>query len=234
MMEPDSNVDIFLNLLKNNTPFCYVRFNDGEMGGIMQEGFVAARGDQKIDRSLQFHLKEALEDDSLENYYKGIPCSLCFPQMNFFAKQVTYGHKNITSAVALTNRNWKKWITDCPKYLKDKKILWIGGEDQDTSKLKDIDIHVTTTKLYPNKNTWQHVDKIRTECFELSKQHEITFISLGPTARVLCYMFYTWDDKNTKIDIGSVFDPYTRNVWHNCHKGWENGHNLVKPCKECN
>ena len=39
----------------------------------------------------------------------------------------------------------------------------------------------------------------------------------------------------TIIDIGSTFDPFTRDVWHNCHKGWEEtGFNQTAPCKECN
>ena len=66
------------------------------------------------------------------------------------------------------------------------------------------------------------------------KDGDVVLVSLGPTARVLCYDLFRVNNKTTFIDIGSVFDPYTRNVKHNCHKGWENGFNITKKCEICN
>ena len=68
-----------------------------------------------------------------------------------------------------------------------------------------------------------------------NKDFDIIMISSGPTARVLSKEFFEIDPTRTYIDIGSTFDPFTRNVWHNCHKGWlETGFNKTKRCIKCN
>ena len=69
----------FFDRLKSGIPFAFGRFNDGEMGGIMNEGFVAARGDQRVGSDLREALKSALLHKQ-ENYFVGIPCPLCFPK----------------------------------------------------------------------------------------------------------------------------------------------------------
>ena len=60
-------------------------------------------------------------------------------------------------------------------------------------------------------------------------------VSLGPTARILVKDWFEKYPDITFIDVGSNFDPFTRKVYHNCHKGWEEtGFNIGKPCSECN
>lgn len=229
---PDNNVKEILNLLESNTPFAFTRFNDGEVGGIDNANHIAARGDQPVNLSLHKKLIECISHRQ-KNYLVGVPCSICFPHYAKVANDLVGDYEHKTLAIALTNRNWKYWLDNCESALQGKSIFWIGGNDQDVNKIP----YFSTDKvaLYPRRNTWAVYQKIYDECFEASKDFDITFISLGPTARILACEWFKDNSKSTYIDIGSTFDPFTRNVSHNCHLGWaETGFNRVKPCAECN
>ena len=60
-------------------------------------------------------------------------------------------------------------------------------------------------------------------------------VSLGPTARVLCWEWFVENSNTTFLDMGSLLDPITRNISFGAHKGWDTtDFNLVPPCEECN
>lgn len=232
----DGQVLDFLNLLKEDIPFAFARFNDGEMLGVEKIGSVVARGDQPVNESLHKALTKSLEYTQ-ENYYVGIPCSVCYPRLNKLAKQlVKQPNKYVYNAVALTNRNWVKFILDFPSVVKGKKILWISGADQKLDFLKNgMGLNIVGQLKFPAKDSWTHYDVVKSMYEDFDKEHDIIIVSLGPTARIFAQeMFEKYPDK-TFIDIGSTFDPFTRDVWHNCHKGWlQKGRNNTKPCKICN
>lgn len=229
----DNQYKFVINNIKSNTPFCYVRFNDGEMIGIDKIGSVVARGDQFIDESLHNKLKEAISY-KFENYFIGIPCDICYPQYNKLAKDIIGEYDNIVSAVALTNRNWLKFIQECVGLLSDKNVHYISGDDQDVNILiNTFKFNIINQFKVKNKNSWDNFKEIEAYINNI-KDGDVVLISLGPTARVLCYEFFKKNNKATFIDVGSIFDPFTRDIQHNCHKGWENGFNLTKKCKTCN
>jgi hypothetical protein len=229
-----TNMDWFLDNLKNNVPFGFARFNDGEMMGISQVGSIAARGDQRVDESLSRALTDALTHKQ-KNYYVGIPCSMCYPNLNHVAKGLVGDYEFLTSAVVTTNKNWKYFIEQFPATVKDKRLIWIGGADQNVDNLSDLDITVDKKALIPRKDSWRYYDHVLTTFPETFNKGDIVAISLGPTARVLVKEWFKLYPDITFLDVGSNFDPYTRNVWHNCHKGWEEtGFNLTKRCTECN
>jgi hypothetical protein len=229
-----TNIDWFLDNLKNNVPFGFARFNDGEMMGIIQVGSIAARGDQRVNESLSLALSGALTHKQ-PNYYVGIPCSLCYPTLNQVANDMVGDYEYLTSAVVTTNKNWKHFIDTFPEVVKDKRLIWIGGDDQNVDILLELGIAIDKKALIPRKDSWKYYDHILKTFPETFRKGDIVAISLGPTARVLVKEWFKKYPDVTFIDVGSNFDPYTRNVWHNCHKGWkETGFNLTSPCKECN
>jgi hypothetical protein len=224
----------FFDCLNDEIPFCYVRFNDGEMMGISLDNAVVARGDQLVDPSLKSKLTEAITHRQ-ENYYVGIPCSACYPSYNNVAKNLVGDYENVKSAVALTNRNWKAFYDNFPASTKNKKILWIGGKDQNPENLKNYGLNIEKTIRVPNKNSWQFYEKIKHTAQNLFDQVDIVCVSLGPTARILCYEWFKEYKTMTFLDMGSLLDPVTRGVQFGAHKGWaETGFNLVPPCGECN
>lgn len=224
----------FFEKLEKDEPFCYVRFNDGEMMGIALHNATVARGDQFVDQTLKQALVKAIQHRQ-KNYFIGIPCSLCYPRYNSVAKQFVREYEHKTSAVSLTNRNWKYFYDNFPAALKNKKVLWIGGKDQDPEKLKEYGLNIFKTIRIPNKNSWKYYEKIKEIAEEYIEQVEIVCVSLGPTARILCSEWFQLHRDKTFLDLGSILDPVTRGVYFGAHKGWEEtGFNLVPKCKECN
>ena len=227
-------MDWFIENLRNKTPFGYARFNDGEMMGIDRINTVVARGDQFVDQSLSNALKEAIQYKQ-HNYYIGIPCSICYPHYSNLAKELVGEYEHLTSAVATTNRNWKRFIDTFAPTVADRRIIWIGGSDQNADPLKKMGLNIVNTVRVPNKNSWNHYAQIKEKVPNLFKSGDLVGISLGPTARVLVREWFEQYPEISFVDFGSNFDPFTRGVRHNCHKGWEEtGFNLTKRCAECN
>ena len=221
--------------LENNIPFAFARFNDGEMMGVLQAHTIVARGDQYIDESLHISLQESLQHKQ-QNYYIGIPCSLCYPKLFKLAiKSVGDNYPFLTKAVVTTNKNWKKFIDTFPKVMRDRRLIWIGGNDQDIEPLKQMGLNVVNNVKIPRKNSWRLYENIKNKVPHLFQSGDVVAISLGPTARILVRKWFEEYPDITFIDLGSNMDPFTRGVEHNCHKGWEEtGFNLTKPCSECN
>ena len=247
--EADFEVDRFLGLLKYNHPFAYARFNDGECSVMAGNTGKIARGDQNYSSGLQEALINSLMYKQ-ENYFVGVPCQNCYPIFNQIVRKTLKGKhydKHLVSAVALTNRNWRKFVCEFPKVIEDRTIIWVGGKDQNIIPLLDIGISVlpfmSDDTPYQNKNTWDLYSTIKTDLtdyietvgVEELKEINSTFcISLGPVSRILvCELFKLYPDL-TFLDMGSMFDPFTRNVWHKCHLGWETGFNIQNRCKICN
>jgi len=229
-----TQMDWFIENLQNNIPFGYARFNDGEMMAIDQIGSVVARGDQVVDESLHNALNEAIIYKQ-ERYYIGIPCSLCYPHLASLAREVVGDYDYLTSAVATTNRNWQHFITSFPVAMDERRLIWIGGNDQNAHAIRAMGIDVAKTALVPRVNSWEYYEKIRQTVPQYFQPGDVVGISLGPTARVLVRQWFEEYPDLTFIDMGSNLDPITRNVRHNCHRGWEEtGFNLTKRCAECN
>jgi hypothetical protein len=228
------NMDWFLDNLRSNIPFGFARFNDGEMMGIDQIGSIVARGDQVVDESLSVALKDAIQHKQ-ENYYVGIPCSQCYPSYNKLAHELVGDYQYLTSAVVTTNKNWKYFMDTFPQSIRGKRLLWVGGDDQNVDELKKIGLEVAKKGLIPRKNSWKYYNHVLDSFPKNFQEGDVVCISLGPTARVLVKEWFKAMPNITFIDVGSNLDPLTRNVHHNCHKGWdETGFNLTKRCKECN
>tara|TARA_R100000008_G_C3584275_1_gene170902 strand:+ start:1634 stop:2329 length:696 start_codon:yes stop_codon:yes gene_type:complete len=228
------NHNWFYDNLSNNVQFGFSRFNDGEMMGIAQVGSVVARGDQYVNEDLSESLKKSLCHKQ-KNYYIGIPCSLCYPQFNTYAKKLVGEYDFLTSAVVLTNKNWKHFVDHFPNAVKDRRILWVGGDDQNVDNLKQFGLEVAKKGLVPRKNSWKYYKHVLETFPKTFEPNDVVCVSLGPTARVLVQEWFNRMPDVTFIDIGSNYDPFTRNVWHNCHKGWEEtGFNLTGRCGECN
>jgi len=229
------NMNWLIDNLRNNVPFGFARFNDGEMIGISQPYSVVARGDQYIDKDLQNSLLKALQHEQ-DNYYIGIPCSLCYPVHHKLASDIVNNdYPFLTSAVITTNRNWKNFINLFPEAMGDRRLIWIGGDDQDIEPLKDMGLNIVNNVKIPRRNSWNFYKEIKKKVPPLFQPGDVVAISLGPTARVLVQNWFKDYPSISFIDIGSNMDPFTRGVHHNCHKGWEDtGFNLAKPCKECN
>jgi len=217
----------FSTLMKNlqrRIPFALARFNDGEMQGIAQVGSVVARGDKRVSQELSDALREALQYEQ-ENYWVGLPCEVCWPDHSKLAKELVRSeYKYQTCAVVLTNRNWRDFISLFPNLIGDRQVVWISGNDQ---KLDNLNFKIDRHEFVNTQDAWASYDKLENYCDELEKG-SIIILSCGPLSRILTRKWFEKRPDLTILDVGSVWDPFTRDVWHRCHTG------QLPPCEGCN
>lgn len=220
-----------MNHLKEKTPFALSRMNDGEMLGIAQPGTVVSRGYQKVDVSLCFKLTQALTHQQ-ENYYVGLPCGTCYPEHLKVAEElIDKDYKFFTHAVVFVNRNWKRFTEEFPKHVEGRTVYWVGGDNQD---IKGLPFEVAEQYKVPAHNAWTSYSEVK-GLIENFEEGAVVLVTGGPLSRVLVKEWFEKRPDLTIIDIGSNFDPITKNVWYNYQKGWEEtGFNLTARCKECN
>lgn len=216
-------MDWFLNNLENNIPFAFSRFNDGEMGGLMYDNFIASRGAQKVSPELRSKLKNSITFKK-DNYWVGIPCPECFPEMNKLADDLVGDYPYKTLAVDLINKNYPRFIKEVYPLLQTKKIYWVGGDDQD---LSNIQLDIVKQYKLNTVNAFKNYDVIKDEYLNF-EDGSIVILSLGPLERILAQEWFEKKDTLTYLGFGSMLDPWTRGVQHSYHKG------TLKPCKICN
>jgi hypothetical protein len=218
--------DKLITLFKEKTPFSFARFNDGEMMGIEKVGAVVARSDQVVNESLHEKLIEAIKHRQ-ENYWIGKPCGTCFPKhKKTYLDLVEEDYEYQTHAVVfINNGHWFKFMSDFTEGIGSRGVVWVSGEDQKVENVKGINIR--THIKFPRRNSWDFYDKIKPVVKDFKKD-DVVIMSCGPLSRVLAYEWFKERKDCTFLDAGSIFDPYTRNVWHRCHT------RTLPPCKECN
>jgi len=228
----------FLNMISDGVPFAFSRFNDGEMSAFKKgDGQRIGRtAHTNIDENLRQKLRDAMSHQQ-KNYWVGMPCSTCFPDLYKIAREyVKEDYEYQTRAVALTNRNWAKFVLNFPESVKKKDLHWICSSDQNTQMLTDVFGMEFKQRIdLPNIDAWKHYDEIK-DRYEEFEPGSVVGFSCGPMSRILAPEWFSKRPDVTFIDIGSVYDPFTRNVWHACHRGWTSPQmfNETKRCMECN
>lgn len=212
-----------LTMLNEGEPFSLARFNDGEASAILGKSTIVARGDQYIDHTLRMKLHAAILAEN-KNYIIGLPCRICYPVLRSgLDNMIKHTNRRTTSAVIFTNRNWNSFINLFPILIKNKPVYWVSGSDQ---KLSNLNFPIVDAIFFDRINSWQYYDQLRS-CPNFP-DGSIVCISCGPLARVLAAEWFAQKPNVTFLDIGSIWDPFTRNVRHSCHNG------TLKPCLECN
>ena len=234
--ESDIEVDRILTMLSEGIPFAFSRFNDGEMSAFKKgDGERIGRtAHTNIDDNLRNHLEKAMSHQQ-ENYWVGMPCSTCFPDLYEIAQKfVSVDYPYQTRAVTITNRNWGKFVVEFPTAVKGKKLHWICSSDQNLQMLTDVfGLEFESRIDLPNIDAWEYYQEIKNKYKEFEQGSVVAF-SCGPMSRILIPEWFEKRPDVTFLGIGSVYDPYTRNVWHACHKSWDKGFNETRRCEECN
>ena len=173
-----------------------------------------SRGGQKYDSTLSVALRESLIFEQ-KNYFKGIPLESEYKDHYKLASKLTFGHKHVVDAVCLIKYDWRKFVEKFIEFFKNKSIIWISGEDQDTSWFEKNEINISKHYKFKNKNSWDIYEQIKKVDISSS---EFVFISLGPTGRVLVKDLFEKNPHKTIVEFGSTFDPFTRNIHHSYQK----------------
>lgn len=218
---------VFVEMLKQDTPFAFARFNDGEMGAITKRMSTISRGDQLVTDELSDSLRNALQYEQL-NYWKGLPCSLCYPQLASSATQFVGDSRYICQATLLTNRHFKTWLTLLPATLKRKTLVYVHGKSHNIENVAhQFDLRFNSNLCVPDNNAWGAINKLK-EFHQSLHTGAMVLLCCGPISRVLIPHWFKQRPDCTFLDMGSWFDPWARNVRYRYHL------DKVPPCAECN
>lgn len=222
-----SDVGILYELLMNETPFCFVKVNDGEMTVIEDENGLASRGAQQSSPELSRKMKEVLLHRQ-QNYFVGIPCSRCWSRARQLAEKLLNGRKeNIMLANAMINTNVTNTMNLLREILPGKKITIVHSSDSDPSALKVLNIHFRNCISVPTRNGWDNYNKIK-DLYQNLEKGEYVLFCCGPLGRVLAKEWFEKRPDVTCLELGSFFDPLTRGYMYL----YQN--NTLWLCPECN
>lgn len=214
-----------LSNLRDGVPQSISRYNDGEVQGIVQPGCTVARGDQVVPKDLSYALRASMQHQQ-ENYWVGIPCDECNTKKwyNHAIKLVDPNYEYLTKAVVTTNRNWKLFTSKITECVGNKPVVWVSGANQ---KIENLPFKVQCHLKVPTKNAWRAYDEVN-GALDLLPSGCVVFFSCGPMSRVLACEWFKKKPDSNYLDVGSAFDPFTKDLWHACHKG------TLRKCKGCN
>jgi|TARA_R110000824_G_scaffold111145_1_gene259474 hypothetical protein len=233
----DDECDVFLDMLHHKIPFALTRMNDGEMSSFVRpDGQRFGRTQHTVvDENLRERFREVLSHEQ-KNYWIGLVCSECFPELYEKSKEyVRDDYEYQTRAVVLTNRNWGKFVSTFADAVYGRTLHWVGSHDQNIQMLKDVmGLEFGKITLVPQLDAWKYYDEIK-DTHEMYDDGDVVAFSCGPMSRILIKEWYEKRPNVTFMGVGSVFDPFTKNVWHSCHRGWTSkGKCETKSCGRCN
>mgnify|MGYP003154169640 CR=1 FL=1 len=208
--------DRILEKISNNENFALSRFGDGEMTIINNSpiDLEASKGEFKFDPNNANHqhfrlMLEASIKEDLKGYIKGVPCYCC---ANENLVNITLGNiKNkdeITLANVFVNNNIFK-IKDFIAELNGRNTVITC--DWKAAAIQNPNVPLNIRNCFRTKGNCIENLHILTQIAEfISKNHIENYVFLffsGPLSNVLVHQLYKFNDKNTYIDMGSVFDP---------------------------
>jgi len=199
-------LDDILWIMKKGQYFAVARFNDGEMAAIDHSLDYVSRGDQKVTEKLGDKLGEALTHRQ-DGYYVGLPDPK-FASARDKALGLLADYDNLTSSVVFHDDNWIRSFREIPIYSANfNPIVWVGGYHHN---LSNLPFFVDTSISVSQKNSMD--DYWRTKDF-VPPEGSLVLLSCGPLGRVLAKEWFEKQPKCTILEVGSVFDPVTQDVW---------------------
>ena len=209
----ETTVNHFLAMTAAGTPWAFARFDDGEMGLIMQKNPEASRGHQRASKGLRPALIAAMLAN-LKNYYVGLPNPRYTEERKRARRMLPNRHPRLVESPSITH-HWRKWVKEFPRDA--GPIVWIGNERADLSKLPMLPASRVIT--VPNQNAWEFWQQSNPNFNPRSfYPGSIVFLSCGPLARVLAVRLFAARPDCTFIDIGTVYDPWTRGLKRKYHR----------------
>lgn len=208
-------------LFEQNTPFAFSKLNDGELIHIQEQNVPISRGAQEFSLALSAKLKKCLQH-SQENYFVGIPCSKCYPDMHNFAKKHT---QSTFLANVLINNNFVKTYELLKKVLPQRRVILVTNEGAQIHNVDFLNPYVVLR--VPLKNAWNMYEQYK-HLHSLCQPGDVALFCCGPLGRVLVYKWFKHNPRITCIELGSFFDPWFNNRAYSYHT------NTLRVCHECN
>jgi hypothetical protein len=221
------NLSKILQSIKNGIPVSLARFGDGEAMSITLTGTHTSRGAQPIYKSMVGPLLDALTLEQ-ENYYVGVPCKICQPDVNQKIEQfINLDYEWLCYGAVFQNRNYQRFLNEVDNGLFDKTwITFVSGEDQDPTKLPfNVDKHIKV----PSHDAFSLYEETKKELVDNTPKGGIVLMSCGTLSRALAGNCFKERPNVSFLCIGTIFDPLTLN-----RKTGRYQEGKLPPCQGCN
>ena len=235
-------------LLKRKVPFTFSHINDGEMTFIEKylrsdkEAKWYGRKQQIYSEKLGKLLVSALQKTK-ENYFVGIPCGTCYPDLRKLADRLRPNDDFTVPAMSIHHN-----LSVLPSILgslRSRNLYYVLNEYQDLTVLKKMGLSVAEDKVLrvPFRNSYLLYDELADRVFE---PEAVVLMMCGMLAKILCPVWFDNNPNTTFIAFGSSMDdliqkenikfrlfpsefPYTRNIYP--YRSFLFGYK--KTCEEC-
>lgn len=218
--------------LKNNEPFAFTRFSDGEIC-VMQNQELKLANDHVVMGETKYNFGYSSDDhkhfdpsehsflkDKLieaytfkkENYFVGGICKDCTCASREFAPWMhnLYGSidHNLTSANLLVNSNYGLFIKMFLPLLEQKKIVFVCSENANLSNTKFNIVKDFRVGKNCIVNDHHLIDEIKQWISKEEIKDHIFLFSASSLSEVLIHELYKDFDQNTYIDVGTTMHPF--------------------------
>lgn len=207
--------DKFLEKLKKGENFALSRFG-GEEGIIISNKKIdlSKRHEWSFDPENERHqgfrglLMQSISD-SMDGYYKGVPCYCCINEnLVDNCLGLIKDKENITLDNIFVNKNIRR-LDELLDVLNGKNI--IVACDWSAVAIQNPKVKLNVRYCFRSKgNTVDRVDifnDISKFIAEHNVENYIFLFCLGPLSNILVHQLYKINNKNTYINVGSLFDP---------------------------
>jgi hypothetical protein len=206
--EWQSAMEHFRLYLESRTPFAFVHFNDGEMTFIKQfrEGDHRpnwfGRKQNRYNPDLGAHLVAALQHRQ-NNYFAGVPCPNCHPDLRRLADEVRPKDGMTVPAMALHHN-----LAHLPALLarmRDRRIFWFKNAFQDPILFRALGLSLEDTDItnVPFREAHALYGEMQGRRFP---EDAIVLMSCGMLAKILIPHWFAANPRTTFLAIGSAMD----------------------------
>jgi len=184
-----------LEKIKNNNPFAFSRWGDGEFLNV--NGVDGKNCDGNIYyKDLGLKLKLILS--SKQDYYMGVQTLVEWSKIESKKYNQDWCDSDVFHRASMSGE-----IDKLSNVLNNVNVVYIGNKTH--SKLNFINEFIEI----PRNNVWLQKNLILNKIIRtFDETHKIYCFSAGMATNVFIDELWKLNNNNTYIDIGSVFDPY--------------------------
>jgi len=196
--------------LRDNIPFAFSRWGDGEWLTISQVQPKATN----IDGNFYYpELGERLHQivSTKQSYYMG------HQNVNGYTIKNNYNQDWVNSDI-FHEFSEKEGLSYLIKLLITINVVYIGNKALRALPFINEFIEI------PTSNVWQKYDNVLGQIKNIISEdvHKTFLFSAGMATEVFIDDLWTYNQKNTYVDVGSVFDPYVGKTTRSYHKRLDN------------
>lgn len=220
-----------LDLLKNNIPFAFNRFSDGELfilqnkelildNNLIKIGDVSRSGPYVKEDFKHFDPKEHgfCRDKLMEafkhrqkNYFKGLSCKCCTSSVDFNWQlevlKADLHDEDLTWANLLLNGNYASFMSEMLPLFKNYKTVFICNEKANLESLPFVvkDFRVGYNAMI---NDYHKIDEIRKWISDNNISGYLFLFSASSFSKMAIHQLFEAAPNNTYIDVGTTLNAF--------------------------